>query len=76
MNASLQCGNLPINYVTSWARTFRARIGATRISSPTFLESGETRNPDYAVRRIVIACRLLPSSDASDRITRVTRKIT
>ncbi len=30
----------------------------------------------YVVRRIVIACRLLPNSDARDRITRVTRKIT
>ncbi len=30
----------------------------------------------YAVRRIATACRLPPSSDASDRITRVTRKIT
>src|SRR6476660_3541235 len=28
------------------------------------------------VRRIVIACRSLPNSEARDRITRVTRKIT
>lgn len=44
--------------------------------TPPGLKPGDGVRDLYAVRRIAIACRLPPNSEASDRITRVTRKTT